>query len=130
MSSTTSCARVVSRRAGGGTRRPGRPDLDRPGHDFGKNTYHSLEVTRRLGELVATGWPVLVSVSNKDFVGETLARPLGERLLGTLATTAICAWQGARVFRAHNIAETRQILDMVAAIKGIHPPARAIRGLA
>ena len=40
------------------------------GHDFGKNTYHSLEVTRRLGELVATGWPVLVSVSNKDFVGK------------------------------------------------------------
>jgi len=73
---------------------------------------------------------VLVSVSNKDFVGETLARPLGERLLGTLATTAICAWQGARVFRAHNIAETRQVLDMAAAIKGIHPPARAIRGLA
>ena len=41
-----------------------------PGHDFGKNTRHSLEVTRRLGELVATGWPVLVSLSNKDFVGE------------------------------------------------------------
>ncbi len=101
-----------------------------PGHDFGKNTYHSLEVTRRLGELVATGWPVLISVSNKDFVGETLGRPLGERVLGTLATTAICAWQGATVFRAHNVAETRQILDMVASIQGIRPPARAIRGLA
>ena len=90
------------------------------GHDFGKNTYHSLEVTRRLGELVATGWPVLVSVSNKDFVGRALARPLGERVLGTLATTAICAWQGATVFRAHNVAETRQILDMVACDPG-HP---------
>jgi dihydropteroate synthase len=101
-----------------------------PGHDFGKNTYHSLEVTRRLGDLVATGWPVLISVSNKDFVGETLGRPLGERVLGTLATTAICAWQGATVFRAHNVAETRQILDMVASIQGIRPPARAIRGLA
>jgi len=43
-----------------------------PGHDFGKNTWHSLEATRRLGELVLTGWPVLVSLSNKDFVGETL----------------------------------------------------------
>ena len=101
-----------------------------PGHDFGKNTHHSLEVTRRLGEMVATGWPVLVSLSNKDFVGETLDRPLGERLLGTLATTSVCAWLGARVFRAHNVAETRQTLDMVAAIKGIRPPARAIRGLA
>jgi dihydropteroate synthase len=47
-----------------------------PGHDFGKNTRHSLEATRRLGELVATGWPVLVALSNKDFVGETLDVPL------------------------------------------------------
>ena len=109
---------------------PRRADLIDPGHDFGKNTCHSLEVTRRLGELVATGWPVLVSLSNKDFVGETLDRPLGERLLGTLATTAVCAWQGAPVFRAHNVAETRQMLDMVASIQGIRPPARAIRGLA
>src|SRR3712207_9416684 len=50
-----------------------------PGHDFGKNTRHSLEATRRLGELVATGWPVLVALSNKDFVGETLDVPLEER---------------------------------------------------
>ena len=53
-----------------------------PAHDFGKNTWHSLEVTRRLGEMVATGWPVLVSLSNKDFVGETLDRAVGERLTG------------------------------------------------
>ena len=44
-------------------------------HDFGKNTWQSLEVTRRLGEMVATGWPVLVSLSNKDFIGETLNAP-------------------------------------------------------
>jgi len=101
-----------------------------PGHDFGKNTRHSLEVTRRLGELVDTGWPVLVSLSNKDFVGESLDRPVGERLVGTLATTAVSAWLGARVFRAHNVLETRQTLDMVASIAGTRPPARTVRGLA
>lgn len=101
-----------------------------PGHDFGKNTRHSLEVTRRLRELVATGWPVLVSLSNKDFVGETLNRPVGERLIGTLATTSVSAWLGARVFRAHNITETRQTLDMVATIAGLRPPSRTVRGLA
>jgi len=101
-----------------------------PGHDFGKNTWHSLEVTRRLGELVATGWPVLVSLSNKDFVGEALDLPLDQRLLGTLSATAVCAWQGATVFRAHNVAETRQVLDMVSAIRGSQPPRRAVRGLA
>ncbi|ONK11600.1 dihydropteroate synthase [Streptomyces sp. MP131-18] len=101
-----------------------------PGHDFGKSTRHSLEATRRLDEMTATGWPVLVSLSNKDFVGETLDLPVRERLLGTLATTAVSAWLGARVYRVHEVAETRQVLDMVAAIAGRRPPAVARRGLA
>jgi dihydropteroate synthase len=100
-----------------------------PAHDFGKNTWHSLEVTRRLAEMVGTGWPVLVSVSNKDFVGETLDLPADERVTGTLAATSICAWQGARIFRAHQVAQTRQVLDMVSAIRGDIPPARAVRAL-
>ncbi|MFF8725135.1 dihydropteroate synthase [Streptomyces sp. NPDC015171] len=101
-----------------------------PGHDFGKNTRHSLEATRRLGEMAATGWPVLVSLSNKDFVGETLDRPVKERLIGTLATTAVSAWLGAQVYRVHEVAETRQVLEMVASIAGHRPPAVARRGLA
>jgi dihydropteroate synthase len=101
-----------------------------PAHDFGKNTWHSLEITRRLDEMTATGWPVLVSVSHKDFVGETLNAGREERLTGTLATTAVCAWLGARVFRAHQVTQTRQVLDMVSAIRGELPPARAVRGLA
>ena len=101
-----------------------------PGHDFGKSTRHSLEATRRLGEMTATGWPVLVSLSNKDFVGETLDLPVKQRLIGTLATTAISAWLGARVYRVHEVAETKQVLDMVASIAGHRPPAVARRGLA
>lgn len=101
-----------------------------PGHDFGKNTYHSLELTRSLSAMVSTGWPVLVSLSNKDFVGEALDRPVDDRLIGTLATTSISAWLGARVFRVHNIAETQQTLDMVSVIRGDKPPAVARRGLA
>ncbi|MEV2249931.1 dihydropteroate synthase [Streptomyces sp. NPDC050147] len=101
-----------------------------PGHDFGKNTRHSLEATRRLGEMVDTGWPVLVSLSNKDFVGETLDKPVKERVLGTLATTAVSAWLGAQVYRVHEVAETRQVLDMVATIAGHREPAVARRGLA
>jgi len=109
-----------------------RPDglLVDPAHDFGKNTRHSLLLTRRLDELVATGWPVLVALSNKDFVGETLDVPLDGRLTGTLAATAVSAWLGAQVFRAHNVKETRQVLDMVASIRGDRPPAVARRGLA
>ena len=100
-----------------------------PAHDFGKNTFHSLELTRRLGEMVDTGWPVLVSLSNKDFVGETLDLPVGERLIGTLAATAVCALAGARIYRVHEVVETRQVVDMVWSIAGSRPPKRAIRGL-
>ncbi|MCL6550787.1 MAG: dihydropteroate synthase [Acidothermus cellulolyticus] len=100
-----------------------------PAHDFAKNTRHSLLVSRRLDELVATGWPVLVALSNKKFIGETLDLPTGERLFGTLAATAVAAWQGARVFRAHQVKATRQVLDMVAAIRGYREPAVSRRGL-
>lgn len=101
-----------------------------PTHDFGKTTYHSLEVTRRLDELVATGWPVMLAASNKDFVGETLGLPKEQRGPGTMAVTAVSAWLGARLFRAHDVATTRQLLDMVASIQGDRPPVRAWRGLA
>ena len=87
-------------------------------------------MTRRLDELVDTGWPVLVSLSNKDFVGETLDRPVDQRLIGTLATTAVSAWLGARIYRVHEVAETRQVLDMVATLRGERAPARTMRGLA
>ena len=109
-----------------------RPDgiLIDPAHDFGKNTRHSLEITRRLGELTGTGWPLLVALSNKDFIGETLDLPVPDRLEGTLAATAVSAWLGARVFRAHQVRETRRVLDMVASIKGDRPPALTRRGLA
>ncbi|MFI5777917.1 dihydropteroate synthase [Nocardia sp. NPDC051570] len=100
-----------------------------PTHDFGKNTYHGLELLRAMDVLVKTGWPVLMALSNKDFIGETLGVGLSERLEGTLAATAWSAAAGARVFRVHEVAETRRVVDMIAAIQGIRPPARTLRGL-
>ena len=90
-----------------------------PAHDFGKNTWHSLELTRRLGELTGTGWPVLAAVSNKDFIGETLGLPTGERQEGTVAALAICAWLGARVLRVHDVAAARQALRAVTWARGL-----------
>jgi len=88
-----------------------------PAHDFGKNTWHSLELTRRLGELTGTGWPVLVAVADKDFIGETLALPVEERGEGTIAALAVCAWLGARVFRVHDVAAARQALAAVTELR-------------
>ncbi len=101
-----------------------------PTHDFGKNTYHSLSLLRHVKDLVNTGWPVLMALSNKDFVGETLGVELTERLEGTLAATALAAADGARMFRVHEVASTRRVLEMVASIQGTRPPTRTVRGLA
>ncbi|MFC4048202.1 dihydropteroate synthase [Actinomadura syzygii] len=87
-----------------------------PAHDFGKNTRQSLEISRRLGELTATGWPVLVAVSNKDFIGETLGRPVDRRGVGTMAVLGVSALLGARVFRVHDVPAARRALDAVAAL--------------
>jgi dihydropteroate synthase len=101
-----------------------------PTHDFGKNTWHGLQLLRRVPELVATGWPVLMALSNKDFVGETLGVGLTERVDGTLAATAIAAHHGAAMFRAHEVRRTRQVVEMAASINGARPPASCARGLA
>jgi dihydropteroate synthase len=101
-----------------------------PTHDFGKNTFHGLELLRKVDILVNTGWPVLMALSNKDFIGETLGVELSERLEGTLAATAMAAAGGARVFRVHEVASTRRVVDMVAAIQGRRAPVRTVRGLA
>lgn len=101
-----------------------------PTHDFGKNTYHGLELLRRIDEIVATGWPVLMALSNKDFVGETLARGVGDRVAGTLAATAWAAAHGVAAFRVHEVAETVDVIRMTAAIQGTAAPLDTTRGLA
>lgn len=94
-----------------------------PGHDLNKNTLHSLELTRRLGEITALGLPTLVAVSNKDFIGETLDRPRRERVNGSLAAAVFCIMQGARIVRMHNVAAAVEAVRMTEAILGFRPPA-------
>jgi dihydropteroate synthase len=101
-----------------------------PTHDFGKNTWHGLALVRRTADLVALGYPVLMALSRKDFIGETLDLGVEDRLEGTLAATAVAAWCGAKVFRAHDVVATRRVLDLVASVRGERPPANAVRGLA
>ncbi|WP_427383633.1 dihydropteroate synthase [Janibacter sp. G56] len=107
---------------------PGERILLDPTLDFGKTTRHSLTLVRHTADVVALGHPVLQAISRKDFVGETLDLPVEDRLHGTLAATAISAWLGATVFRAHDVRATRETLDMVASIGGWRPPAVSRRG--
>ena len=97
--------------------------------DFGKTTAHSLALVRHTDELAGLGHPLMMAISRKDFVGETLDLPVDQRLEGSLAATAVAAWQGAILFRAHDVQATRRVVDMVASIRGDRPPARAERGV-
>jgi dihydropteroate synthase len=101
-----------------------------PGHDFHKNTFHSLELTRRLDELTGLGYPLLVALSNKDFIGETLDVPLDQRLEGGLAATVVSVLNGASIVRVHQVRPTVRAVRMTEAILGRRRPAATRRGLA
>jgi dihydropteroate synthase len=94
-----------------------------PGHDLNKNTRHSLELTRRLDEIVAIGLPTLAAVSNKDFIGESIDREQGRRLEGSLAAAVVCIMKGARIVRMHDVPATVASVRMTEAILGMRGPA-------
>lgn len=94
-----------------------------PGHDLNKNTRQTLELTRRLHEFADIGMPLLVALSNKDFIGESLDRPRDERLSGSLAAAVFCVTAGARILRVHNVVESVDAARMVEAIMGWREPA-------
>lgn len=95
-----------------------------PGHDLDKNTLHSLELTRRFDELELLGLPLLAAVSNKDFIGESIDRPQGERLEGSIAAMVVCILKGARIVRMHDVAATVDAVRMTEAILGWRSPVR------
>jgi dihydropteroate synthase len=95
-----------------------------PGHDLDKNTLHSLELTRRLGEIADIGLPLLVAVSNKDFIGESIDREQGARLAGSLAAMVCCIERGARIVRMHDVEATVDAVRMTEAVLGRRAPVR------
>lgn len=100
-----------------------------PGHDLNKNTLHTLELTRRFDEIAALGFPALAAVSNKDFIGESLDAPRGERLQGSLAAAVFCITQGARIVRMHNVRESVAAVRMTEAILGWREPAYLVHNM-
>jgi dihydropteroate synthase len=118
-------AAFLRERVGTALDRGVRPDqiIIDPGHDLNKNTVHSLELTRRLDEISAIGYPLLVAVSNKDFIGETLNVAQPDRLAGTLAGVVYCVLHGARIVRVHDVRAAVDAVRMTEAILGWREPA-------
>lgn len=96
-----------------------------PGHDLNKNTMHTLEITRRLQEVVAIGLPTLAAVSNKDFIGEAIDREQGKRQSGSIAAAVICIMNGARIVRMHDVPAAVDAVRLTEAVLGFRQPAYA-----
>jgi len=94
----------------------GRVVLD-PGFGFAKNLAHNLSLFNRLEQLHTLGRPLLVGVSRKSMVGQTLQRDVSHRLYGSLALAALAVAKGANILRVHDVAETVDVVRMIAAVQ-------------
>lgn len=88
-----------------------------PGFGFAKTLAHNLSLFKHMEALHALGRPLLVGVSRKSMIGNALGRPVGERLYGGLALAALAITKGARLLRVHDVAETVDIVRMIAAVE-------------
>jgi dihydropteroate synthase len=88
-----------------------------PGFGFGKTLAHNAELLRRLDELSATGWPLLVGLSRKSMLGKILDRPAAERTYGSVAGAVWAVLTGARIVPAHDVAATVDALKTVTAMQ-------------
>lgn len=88
-----------------------------PGIGFGKTGEHNLEILGRLGEFRQLGYPVLVGVSRKSFIGNILNLPAGERLEGTLAAVAAAILHGADIVRVHDVRAVKRVAAVIDAIR-------------
>jgi len=88
-----------------------------PGFGFAKTLQHNLSLFKHMESLHALGRPLLVGVSRKSMIGLALNRPVGERLYGGLALAALAVTKGARILRVHDVAETVDVVRMIAAVE-------------
>lgn len=87
-----------------------------PGIGFAKRFEHTMVLIRNLSELIKTGFPVLVGTSRKSFVGAVINKEPEERLFGTLGSVAAAYNRGVKMFRVHDVAQTRDFLSVLSAI--------------
>ncbi len=83
-----------------------------PGPDFSKTPAQTVEVLRNLPTIARIGYPVLLAISRKDFIGALLQRPPRARLAGTLAALDHGLGNGAHLFRVHDVVEARAFLSV------------------
>jgi dihydropteroate synthase len=94
-----------------------------PGFGFGKTVAHNLELLRRLDEIAAMEWPLLVGISRKSTLGVITGRPIEQRVHASVAAALLAVTKGARIVRVHDVAATRDALAVYSALApdaGLH----------
>jgi dihydropteroate synthase len=95
------------------------------GLDLGKTAEQSLVLLRASDRLACLGHPLLLSASNKTFLGAVLGLEIGERDEASLAAAALGGALGCRIMRVHDVAAHRQVCEILAAVNAAHHGARA-----
>ena len=88
-----------------------------PGFGFGKTVEHNLALLRRLSEIVALGYPVLVGLSRKSTIGALTGHDVGERTAGSIAAALAAVARGAKIVRAHDVREMVDALKVWCALQ-------------
>ncbi len=88
-----------------------------PGFGFAKTLEHNLSLFKHMGELLALGRPLLVGVSRKSMIGKVLGHEVGGRLYGSLGLAALALTKGTHILRVHDVAETVDVVRMIAAVE-------------
>lgn len=88
-----------------------------PGFGFGKNLEHNLKLLANLDYFKQLGVPVLAGVSRKSMIGQITGRELNERIVGSAAAALLAAQNGANIIRVHDVAETKDVLAVLAAVQ-------------
>jgi len=88
-----------------------------PGIGFGKRLEDNLKLLRHVDVLLATGLPVLVGPSRKQFIGTILDAPVDQRLFGTLGTVGYLATKGVHIVRVHDVKQTCDVVRVIDAIQ-------------
>ena len=100
-----------------------------PGIGFAKRSEHSLRVLAELHRVASLGFPVMVGVSRKRFIGELSGVDrAADRTAGTVGANVAALMRGARLFRVHDVAPSRQALDVAWGIMQAHRPTGTSRG--
>ena len=95
------------------------------GLDLGKTPAMSAELLRRSDHLAALGYPVLLSASNKGFLGWLCGTEVSERRVGSIAAHALGSFGGCGVIRAHDVRGTRRVVEVAAELRRRNAPQSA-----